>query len=317
MSRSTAPAAARSPPSRAPDHARRSARAASPASAPSSTAVAATGSSSRAPGPAPRTAPRRVAAPRGLEQVRPEQRVVDEPGGTSAERLGVVGEHRAARRSARDHAPRAPSQSPASTAPPAGRHPREPPGAGALGEQLPVGGPRASGRRHGQLGLRRQAVDVLPGPRGPVAVERRPRPGAAGTAASGAAERLLEATQRVAQLVLAEHLAHAERSGSRAASAARSTSTSTSRWTVARRLDRRASSACSSRFCLRFGPADVVDVREHLLERAVALDQLAGGLVADPRARRGCCPRCRPSGRRSRGSARAGCRSGRSTAWRS
>ncbi len=30
------------------------------------------------------------------------------------------------------------------------------------------------------------------------------------------------------------------------------------------------------------GAADLVDVREHLLERAEALDQLAGGLLADP-----------------------------------
>ena len=45
-----------------------------------------------------------------------------------------------------------------------------------------------------------------------------------------------------------------ERLGSRDASAAMSRSISTSRWIVASCLDTRASSACSSSACLRFGP---------------------------------------------------------------
>ena len=73
-----------------------------------------------------------------------------------------------------------------------------------------------------------------------------------------------------------------ERSGSRAASAAMSKSTPTSRWTVASCLDMRASSACSSRFCLRFGPLMSSMWSSTSSSEPNALDQLAGGLVADP-----------------------------------
>ena len=57
----------------------------------------------------------------------------------------------------------------------------------------------------------------------------------------------------------------------------------TSSLIVASSLDRRASSACAVEVLLALGAGDVVDVGEDLLERAEALQQLGGGLVADPR----------------------------------
>ena len=74
-----------------------------------------------------------------------------------------------------------------------------------------------------------------------------------------------------------------ERSGSRAASATRSTSTGMSRTIVASSLEIRASSACSVRFSLRLAPEISSTLPEHVLERAEALQQLGGGLVADAR----------------------------------
>ena len=73
-----------------------------------------------------------------------------------------------------------------------------------------------------------------------------------------------------------------ERSGSRATSAAGSRSIGTSRSTVARRLETRAFSACSSRFSLRFAPLISATWASTSSRRAEALDQLGGGLVADP-----------------------------------
>ncbi len=56
-----------------------------------------------------------------------------------------------------------------------------------------------------------------------------------------------------------------------------------SRTIVASCLESRAASACSVRFCLRLAPGDLVDAVEHGLEVAEALQQVGGGLVADPR----------------------------------
>ena len=73
-----------------------------------------------------------------------------------------------------------------------------------------------------------------------------------------------------------------ERSGSRACSAATSKSTATSRWTVASCLETRASSACVEQVLFALGAFDLARCcASTLLERAVALDQLARGLVAD------------------------------------
>ena len=150
---------------------------------------------------------------------------------------------------------------------------------------------------------RRRARRSSPRARSAGSARRRPR----------SAERLLEAPQRLAQLELAEHLAQprAVRLARRPA-ASRSTSTSTSRTAVASCFEMRASSACSVRFSLRLAPEISSMLREHALERAEVLEQLRGGLVADARDARDVVARCRPSARRSRGSARAGCRSGRS-----
>ena len=220
----------------------------------------------------------RVAAPGRLEQVGPQQRVVHEPGRDQPERLRVVG--RDGPLAALRHELLAAVAFAEQDLAVVGH--REAPRP-ALGEQLPVGG-LALGGQHRQLGVLRAGAArsaTLPsrtravrvdlgrgGGRGDVGIARAPpRGGAAGRAArSGGRTR-----------------ARGARSGSRAASAARSTSTSMSRWTVARRLDRRASSACSSRFCLRLGPLMSSMCDEHPLERAVRADQLAGGLLADAR----------------------------------
>ena len=97
------------------------------------------------------------------------------------------------------------------------------------------------------------------------------------------AERLLQASQRVAQLVLAEDLAQ-----TRAVGLARGLGGDVE---VDRHVALDGRQALGHArvlgvleqvlFALR--PADVLDVRQHSLERAEALHQLAGGLVADPR----------------------------------
>ena len=73
------------------------------------------------------------------------------------------------------------------------------------------------------------------------------------------------------------------RSGVRVNSASRSRSTGTSRTIVASCLDSRAASACVGQVLLALGAGDLVDVAEHALEVAEALQQLGGGLVADAR----------------------------------
>ncbi len=52
---------------------------------------------------------------------------------------------------------------------------------------------------------------------------------------------------------------------------------------VASRFEILASSACFGEVLLPLRAGDLVDVREHLLQDAVLLEQLGGGLVADPR----------------------------------
>ena len=132
-----------------------------------------------------------------------------------------------------------------------------------------------------QLGARASPARRCPRARPRAAAAQRDLGGGRRRGDVGVAERLLQATQRIAQLVLAEDLAQRERSGSRTCSAATSRSTARSRCTVASCLDMRASSACSMQVLFALGAFDLVDVREHLLERAEALQQLAGGLVAD------------------------------------
>ena len=134
----------------------------------------------------------------------------------------------------------------------------------------------------------------------------------AGAGELGVAERLLQAPQRVAQLVLAEDLAHA-----RAVGLARGLGGEVE-------VDRHV--ALDGRELLgdarvlgvldqvlfALGAADLVDVREHAPRASRSAGSARSRSCRRCRGRRGCCRRCRPSGRRSRGSARAGCRSGRS-----
>ena len=126
------------------------------------------------------------------------------------------------------------------------------------------------------------------------------------------AERLFQAPQRVAQLVLAKDLAHARAVGLVGSLGGDvEARRATSRWIVARRFETRASSAWSSRFCLRFGPLISLDVARAPPRAIRSAGSAHSRSCRRSPARRGCCRRCRPSARRSQGSAPAGSRSGR------
>ena len=99
----------------------------------------------------------------------------------------------------------------------------------------------------------------------------------------GVAERLFEAAQRVAQLVLAEHLAHARAvrlAGRLGGDVEVDLHVALDRREAPRHA-RRLGVLAQVQFAL--GPTDVLDVRQHALQRAVALKQLARRLVADAR----------------------------------
>ncbi len=183
----------------------------------------------------------RIAAPGGLEQVRAEQRVVARgSGGTSAERLRVVRDDGARRRTPRTTCPRRRAVAAIRAPPrrsPADRDGKAP--GGALGEQRALGrlaagraatyssSPSSSASRAMSAGAaaRTRAVSLHLGRR------------RAGAAELGVAERLLQAPQRVAQLV-ARGTPRAGASGRARARPRRAMSKSTrrSRCTVARLL---------------------------------------------------------------------------------
>ena len=73
-----------------------------------------------------------------------------------------------------------------------------------------------------------------------------------------------------------------ERSGPRSISAGRSSSISMSVCIVASCFEIRASSACSVRFCLRFGPEISSMLSSTPSSDPYCLQQLGGGLLADP-----------------------------------
>ena len=147
----------------------------------------------------------REAAPRGVEQVGREQRVVGEPRRNGAERLGVMGDRPGARR-ARRPAPPGRRRSPATTSRAARR--RRSARRSLASEQLALGRPRAPwttiASGDSPSPSRAASLRARPRGRGP---SMRVAPSAAAGAAAVGAERLLEAPQRIAQLELAEDLA--------------------------------------------------------------------------------------------------------------
>ena len=239
------------------------------------------------------------------------------------ERLGLATSTSSPAQAAPSSGPSDRRRSRGSLEPPAGpraRPPPPPPRARVLldGELLVgVGGGGA-----GSSGPRRRAARPPPPARPRATRARRAEPraphrddllDALGRRRAVLAERLLQPLERRAQLELAERLAQARAVRARGPRGrSRSIVDVDVAHGAASCFEMRASSACSVRFSLRLAPGDRVDVREHPLEVAPLLEQLRGGLLADARDARGCCPRCRPSGPRSRGPAPAGCRSGRS-----
>ncbi len=216
----------------------------------------------------------RVAAPRGVEQVGGDHRVVGEGLGHPAQRLGVVGDHRPLR-ARRDELGGV--AAPRRRAPP--RRPRR-----RRSPSLRRGEQRALGRLRGAGGEREVAVVQ----RGGVRRTARPKADREGRLAGRArrrrllaAQRLLEAPQRVAQLELAEHVAQTRAIGLGADEGPR--------------LEVGRDVAAGGRELLRhprvlgvlaedllaLGAGDLVDVVEHVLERPEPLEQLGRGLVAD------------------------------------
>ena len=191
----------------------------------------------------------REAAARGLEQVRGEQRVVDEVRRDELERLGVVGDHLAVAERGDELLGAVAVADEHAVAGRDGEAPRR-----ALGEQLALGRRAARGRPRRPRRRRRARATSASVPsrmraaivslgdaaRAPPRRRRRTPPRGA-----GAGERSSNSRKTSRSF---------ERSGGRAASATGSTSTGTSRMIVASCLLTRASSACSVRFCLRLAP---------------------------------------------------------------
>ena len=207
--------------------------------------------------------------------------------------------------------PRGPSQSPASTSPPRGRRAKRHGGPSANSSPSGVSASRTTSAQLG-VGARRARRCRPARPRARAPLERDLGGAARGAATSGSPSASSRRRSGSRSSYSRNTSRTRERSGSRTASAATSKSTATSRCTVASCLDTRASSACSMQVLFALGAFDLVDVREHVLERAVASGSARWRSCRRSRGRRGCCRRCRPSARRSRGSARARCRSGRS-----
>ena len=182
-------------------------------------------------------------------------------------------------RRARRRAPPAARSVPASTSRPSAQTPNR--HSAVVAEQRALGRPgrrtatatsvvrqardRHSGDPRADVG--RQRLARLPAPAPPRRPSRAPPP--AGAAAHAARTR---GTRRAA----------ANGRAARRRTSPTSRSSGMSRLAVASCLEIRASSACSVRFCLRLAPLISSTDVEHLLERPEALQQLGGGLVADP-----------------------------------
>ena len=222
----------------------------------------------------------RVAAARGVEQVGGDLGVEGEVGRDVAQRLGVVGDHRAVagggdqlgrivdRAGQRVVAARVGAEAPAwsrrGISSPSGISG----GAATRASSSPsslrdVGGPRPRATATSIACRRPRAAGSPPARARPAP----PRAGAAGRAARS------RGTPRAAF----------ERSISRVSSASRSMSTGTSRTIVASCLEMPRVVGVVGQVLLALGAGDLVDAGEHGLEVAEALQQVGRGLVADAR----------------------------------
>ena len=177
---------------------------------------------------------------------------------------------------------------------------------GTLREQLALGRRGGSGRRE----LRRRPAQRADRRR---ALTRAAREVAARRLGAGAAgprgQRLLQPPQRVAQLELAEDVPQARAIGLARASPAR-------RRRPARRADRRQLLGDArvvgvvGRFSLRLAP-EISSTCASTASREPNCCRSWAAVLSPMPGTPGMLSECRPSGRRSRGSARAGCRSAR------
>ena len=209
-----------------------------------------------------------------------------------AQRLGVVGDHRA-RRPARRRPPRGVAAAPTSDV--RRRRPRRSASRSSWANSSPSGtsGARTASASRPSPGVERRGVLRASPSRTRAATVVSDTGGGRGRL--GRPERLLQAPQRVAQLELAEHLAQPRAVGlARRPRASGSTSTGTSRWIVASTFEIRASSAWSRRFSLRLAP----EISSTCSRTPSSVPKAAAG-AARRSCRRspgrpGCCPRCRP-----------------------
>ena len=217
---------------------------------------------------------KRIAAPGRVQQVGAEQRVVNQAGRDHLQRLGVVGQDLALP-ARRDHLGRSGAvsdQHPLTDAGP--KAPRR-----AVGEQRPFGG---LDRLHRQTQLaRRKLRDLLHRARAQGRAERDVG-GARRGGEVGPAERLLQPAQGIAQLVLPEHGAQARAVGLSLGLGRDVEVDGEVAPHGGKRLGQAGIVGVVEQVLFALGAFDVLDVRQHALERAVALNQLAGRLLADP-----------------------------------
>ena len=247
------------------------------ASAPRSTASAASGSFRSLARPrSSQSSAEGISAAGRLEQVGAQQSVVDELLRNDPQSLGVMGHHAPAGRR-RDDLLRACALA---------RHDlsaagsREAPGR-AFREQLALGRLGGLNDQTDLVALSSQPGDVR-GRAGPQPRRQRHLAGRGRGRRVRVAQRLLEAAQRVSELVLAEHLTDAGAIG------LAGRLDGDVQIDVQVSLDRRKLAGHAGvlgelkevRFAL--GPFDLLDVGEDVLERPEGLQQLAGRLVADP-----------------------------------
>ncbi len=217
----------------------------------------------------------RIAAAGGLEQVGAEERVVAQPGRHEPERLRVVG-HDGALAACRHHLLGSLAVADEHLLPGGDREaPR-----GALREQLALRRLHRRGDHH-QL-VPPQARDPPAGP----AAHARPdhrlgRRG--GRRRLRVAERLLEPAEGVAELVLAEDLPHARAVGLTLGLQSDVELDGEVALDGRQALAHAGVLGVVEEVLFALGPFDILDVPEHRLERPEALQQLARGLVPDPR----------------------------------
>ena len=222
--------------------------------------------------------PERVGAPRRLEQVgrRPRCRGRDCPVPRPAtwRRGRPPGEHRSPPRAPRRARTRPPAPRPSPRHGP--RSARPPPArtAGRVASAAPGRRPPTSrsGRRprSSSLTLRRRAVSARSASGAGAAASAEPSASSSRRSGSRSSNR-----RNVSRSL--------ERSGVVEANVWRSSSTSMSRLAVASCLESPRGLGVLDQVLLALGAADLVDVVEHRLERPEPLQQVGGGLVADPR----------------------------------